>query len=98
MATLADTYSVYIKESLDGRLIIRKKTTKHVSPRVEASKERVARAKPGAIAERMCIDAGYAVEKKVYKPGEGYITKKVCPMRHFRRFLREAMARAHGRA
>jgi len=91
--TLADIYTVYAKPSLDGRLVIRKKTARQVSARLKARKEEVAEAKPAVDAHEACVKAKKAVTKRVYIPGKGYEEKLVCPIQEFRKFLREAMPR-----
>jgi hypothetical protein len=97
MPTLGDTLRAYIKPSLDGAIILRKRTTTQVSPRVKASQERVGSAKPSVSAHAACETAGKARPVRVYKPGVGYEEKKVCPIKTMKAFLRDSMKRAHGK-
>ena len=97
MPTLGDVFRAYIKPSLDGAIILRKRTTDQVSPRVAASKERVERAKPSVGAHDACVAAGKARPVRVYEPGVGYKEEKVCPIKVMKSFLRDAMKRAHGK-
>ncbi len=96
MATLADTFTAYIKPSLDGLLVLRKRTTNQTSARVAASKKRVEDAKPSVVAHNACVAAGESRKVKLYKPGTGYIEKDVCPIKTMKRHLRTAMKSAHG--
>jgi len=110
MPTIGDVYRVYVKPSLKkGYLVIRKRSTRQVSPNVEASKERVraftkTRGAPAKLAHDKCIEAGKGVEKIVYEPGRGYVKKVVCPIEDMRTHLREVMeevqsgAKSHKRA
>jgi hypothetical protein len=89
--TLADIYTVYSKPSLDGRLVIRKKTARQVSARLKARKDEVAKTKPAVGAHKACSGAGKTIKKRVYVPGKGYEVKDVCPIKEFKKFLSEAM-------
>jgi len=96
MPTLGDVFRAYIKPSLDGEIIIRKKNTVQTSARVEAVKSKLRETKntdraPAKVAHEACVKAGRAVEKRVYVPGKGYETRMVCPISEMRSFLREAM-------
>jgi hypothetical protein len=97
MPTLGDVLRAYIKPSLDGAIILRKRTSSQVSPRVKASQDRVASAKPSVSAHGACDAAGKTRPVRVYKPGVGYEEKKVCPIKTMKSFLRESMKRAHGK-
>ncbi len=88
----------YIKPSLDGALILRKRTTTQVSARVKASKERVRTARPSVAAHDACVAANKARMVRVYVPGTGYQEKAVCPIKTMKSFLRDSMKRAHGAA
>jgi len=76
--TLGDAFRVYIKPSLGGRLVIRKRNTIHYSERVKARQRWVAERKPGKIAREKCEAAGKVVGGR-------------CPIKYFRVYLREAM-------
>ena len=91
-------FTAYIKPSLDGILVLRKRTTAQVSARVAASKERVRSARPSVAAHDACVAAGKARRVRVYVPGRGYRAKDVCPIKTMKSFLRDAMVRAHGGA
>lgn len=90
--TLADVFRVYIKPSLDGRIVFRKKTSKQTSARLLERKMKVAKAKPAQEAYENCKRNGDTVMKRVYIPGKGYETKEVCPIDKFRTYLRQAMS------
>ena len=96
MPTLGDTFRVYIKPSLDGELVIRKRTTEQTSARLEARKDKL-RAKKGTAdvpakrAHDACVAAGLAVKKRVYVPGKGYEERDVCPIKEMKGFLRKEM-------
>ncbi len=96
MPTLGDVFRAYIKPSLDGAIILRKKTSDQTSDRVAKSKERVRTAKPSKAAHDACVSAGLARSVRVYEPGVGYKEQKVCPIRTMKSFLRDSMKRAHG--
>jgi len=93
MVTLADVFRAYVKPSLKGRLILRKRTSNQTSARLEARKMKVAEAKPAVAAHERCVAEGKAVPKRVYVAGQGYKEKPVCPIDVMRRYLREAMPR-----
>lgn len=97
MPTLGDVLRAYIKPSLDGAIILRKRTSNQVSPRVLASQERVRVAKPSVAASDACVAAGKARPVRVYEPGVGYKEEKVCPIKVMKSYLRDSMKRAHGR-
>ena len=86
----------YVKPSLGGLLVIRKRNTIQTSARVAASKARVAEGKPAKIAYERCKAEGKTVRKRIYVPGQGYVDKEVCPINVFRKYLREAMKQIHG--
>lgn len=98
MATLADTFTAYIKPSLDGLLVIRKRNTNQTSSRVAASKKRVEDAKPSVTAHNACVAAGESRKVRMYKPGTGYVDADVCPIKTMKRYLRTAMKSAHAGA
>ncbi len=93
MVTLADVFRAYVKPSLKGRLILRKRTSNQTSARLQARKMKVADAKPATTAHERCVAEGKAVPKRVYVAGQGYQEKPVCPIDVMRRYLREAMPR-----
>ena len=94
--TLADVYSAYVKPSLDGRLVIRKRTSRQTSARLEKAKERVKKAKPSEKAHARLVREGKCPTKRVYEAGKGYVEKPVCPIDQMRSALREEMEKAHG--
>lgn len=101
MSSLGDVYRVYVKPSLDGLMVVRKKTTRHVSARVAASKERIRKYSetvkpPAREAHEALVAAGKCPTKRVYKPGVGYEERPVCPIKLMKSELRKAMKRAHG--
>lgn len=98
MATLADTFTAYIKPSLDGRLVLRKRTSNQTSSRVAASQRRVEDAKPSVRAHEACVAAGESRKMRMYIPGLGYQERDVCPIKTMKRHLRNAMRSAHGGA
>lgn len=79
--TLADVYRVYVKPSMKGRLVIRKKTVIRRSERVKEVNKAFAQAKIAARAHEMC-----AAKYPQYA--------KRCPWPLFVRFLREAAREA----
>jgi hypothetical protein len=94
--TLGDVYRIYVKPSLGGLLVTRKKRTRQTSPAVEASKARLRKFKndvnaPSKKAHKKCIDAGAGVKKLVYVKDIGYVEKPVCPMKNMIGFLRTQM-------
>ena len=101
-ATLGDTFRIYVKPSLGGRLVPRKKTTLHTSARVKASKDRLSALKgtpnvPSKVAHDALVSAGKCIPKRVYVAGKGYEERPVCPIKYMRSELRAAMKRVHGR-
>lgn len=80
--TLADIWRVYTKPSMDGRVIIRKKTVNRRSPKVLERNREFAQAKIAKRAHEMCASAGL-----VGSDGK-------CPWKFFVRFLREAAREA----
>jgi hypothetical protein len=102
MTTLGDIIRAYVKPSLGGRIVLRKRTTNQQSARVAESKQRVALARPALEAHRRCIEEGKAVKKMKYvfdKDRGGYVKKEVevCPIDEFRKYLKIAMEETHGK-
>jgi hypothetical protein len=96
MPTLADVLKVYVKPSLDGTLVIRKRTSMQTSPRLAARKAKVKATKgkdtaPARVAHKACVDDKKTVKKLLYVPGEGYKEKDVCPIKTMKSYLRAAM-------
>jgi hypothetical protein len=94
--SLGDVYRIYVKPSLGGLLVTRKKRTRQTSPAVEASKKRLRDFKgkveaPSKKAHKKCIDAGAGTKKLVYVKDIGYVEKPVCPMKDMIGFLRTQM-------
>jgi len=93
MATITpgDIFRMYVKPSLGGRIVFRKKNTIQTSARLEARKSEVAQLKPGEKAYERCRSEGKTIKKLVYVPGQGQQEKDVCPIQHFRKYLSEVM-------
>ena len=96
MATIGDVFRVYVKDSLDGRMIIRKKTTKQTSARLEARKDKLRALRgTGNAPSQRCHDqlvaAGKCPTKRVYEPGVGYTERPVCPIKEMAACLSEVM-------
>ncbi|MEM2445747.1 MAG: hypothetical protein QW734_03730 [Candidatus Bathyarchaeia archaeon] len=95
MATLGDIIRVYVKPSLDGKLIIRKKGSIQTSARLARRKEAVAEAgRAGLIAKAAhdeLVKEGVCPIKRVYKAGVGYEERPVCPINLMKSALREKM-------
>lgn len=91
--TLADIFRPYVKPSLDGRLVLRKRTSRQVSERLKSWQRELIKVekKPAERAHEKCVQEGKAIPKRVYIPRKGYETKAVCPIQEFRKYLREAM-------
>jgi len=96
MPVLGDVLRAYVKPSLNGEIILRKRTSHQVSPRVHNSQDRVGKAKPSVAAHTACEAAGKTRPVRVYIPGKGYDERKVCPISIMKSFLRDAMKKAHG--
>ncbi|HDJ51103.1 MAG TPA: hypothetical protein ENF25_02760 [Thermoprotei archaeon] len=79
--TLGDAFRVYIKPSLDGRLVIRKKNTIRYSEKVKAINEKVATAKPAIRAKERCLRDHPEFGNR-------------CPIKYFIKYLREEMKSA----
>jgi hypothetical protein len=97
MTTLGDIIRPYVKPSLGGRIVLRKRTTNQQSARVAISKQRVAEKKPAQRAKELCINEGKTVKKVVYVPGKGKQEVEVCPIDEFRKYLKIAMEETHGK-
>jgi len=103
MPTLGDVFRCYVKPSLKGLLVIRKKTTIQTSARLEAAKRRVAEHTnlsdyPARLAHEECVKNGWARKVRKYIPGKGYEEVDVCPIEKFRVLLRKYMKMVHGTA
>lgn len=101
-STLGDTFRAYVKPSLDGLLVIRKKTTRQTSARVDASKKRVKEAAiagraPAKVAHETLAGTGKCPTKRVYVAGKGYTERPVCPIKLMKSELSKAMKAVHGR-
>lgn len=83
--TIADIWRIYVKPSMGGRAIIRKKTVNRKSARVLERNKQLASAKPAAIAKRICMERYGSV--CVYTAPDG---SKKCYWECFVRALREA--------
>lgn len=96
MPTLGDVFRAYIKPSLGGALILRKKNTIQTSARVAASKERVRRNPPARGAHDALVARNVCPVKRAYAAGRGYEERPICPMKLMIPELRAGMRRAHG--
>lgn len=98
----ADVWKIYVKPSLDGRIVFRKRTARHKSARLRAAKDRVAEYSKAGSPSKRCHDelvsAGKCPVKRVYVPGKGYRNKRVCPIKLMIPCLRRKMKEAHGGA
>ena len=98
----ADVWRVYVKPSLDGRIVFRKKTARQTSARLKRAKDRVAEYSKGGSPSQRChnelVNAGKCPRKRVYVPGKGYRTRPVCPIKLMIPCLRRKMKEAHGGA
>lgn len=95
MATFADVFHAYAKESLGGKLVIRKATSHQTSARLKARQEAVrTKGKAGGIAKaahEALVTAGKCPSQRVYVAGQGYTDKPVCPIELMKSELRERM-------
>lgn len=103
MPTAADVYRVYIKPSLNGEMIFRKRTSTQTSQRLKAVKLKVEATKgqpsaPAKVAHNACEAINKTVTKRVYVPGTGYQEKKVCPIKEMRSQLKKSMKAVVGGA
>ena len=76
--TFGDVYRPYVKPSLEGRLVLRKRNSRQTSQKLKQRQMKVAQAKPPVIAKERCRAEGKEVNGR-------------CPINVFRRYLREAM-------
>lgn len=95
-ATLGDTLRAYIKPSLNGEIVLRKRTSNQTSGRLKARQNKVAATKnsasaPARVAHDACKAAGKTRNVRVYEPGKGYTEKPVCPIKEMKSQLRDAM-------
>jgi len=106
--TVGDVYTAYVKPSLRGLLVIRKRNTRQTSAAVFASQQRLIDyskgGSPSQRAHKELVAARKCPKKLVYKPGKGYELKPVCSIKKMipllRKFMEEAQtgARSHKRA
>jgi len=93
--TFADVFHAYTKPSLGGRLIIRKATSRQTSARLKERQDAVRiKGEAGGIATKAhdeLVAKGLCPDKRVYKPGEGYVVKPVCPIEEMKKALRDKM-------
>lgn len=87
---------VYIKPSLNGLMVIRKRNTMQTSARVKASQDRVRRSPPARGAHDALAAAGKCPTKRVYKTGVGYGEQPVCKISDMKSELRTRMKAVHG--
>ena len=101
MPTLGDVFSVYVKPSLEGRLVVRKRTSNQGSARLKARQQKLAALRgtervPAKVAHNKCVQEGKAVMQRVYEPGVGYKEQNVCPIKYMRGYLKSAMGNLGG--
>ena len=96
MPTFGDVFRAYVKPTLGGELVIRKRNVIRRSARVKAVNEKFGNAKIAQQAKQACLNAGKGVEVVRYKNGQR-VTEKACPIQEFRKYLR-AQARTAGLA
>jgi len=93
MPTLGDVFRVYVKPTLNGLMVIRKRNVNRQSPNVMAIMEQL-KAKKGAPdhpAKKAHERCGEYHEVLTYIPGEGYKIVKRCKAKAFYSALSEAM-------
>jgi hypothetical protein len=98
MATLGDTFRVYIKPSLDGQLVIRKKTTNQTSAAVKARQAKLASLPKSELPSVAChnelVAAGKCPTKRVYSQELGRMAERaVCPIKLMKVCMRKRMKR-----
>jgi len=94
-ATLADTFSVHVKPSLDGKMVIRKKTASQTSSKLKARQNAFGdAARAGKLSKAVhdkLVSEGKCPTKKVYSVKDGkYEDKSVCPIKLMASGLKEA--------
>jgi hypothetical protein len=97
MTTAGDVWRVYIKPSLDGELVIRKKTTDQTSARLAARKSKLEALRgtgrsPAEVCHTELVSRNVCPTKRVYVAGKGYEERPVCPIKAMKSCLREKMA------
>lgn len=96
MPTAGDIWKVYVKPSLDGEMVIRKRTSNQTSARLKARQDKLAAlpdgSYPSQVAHKALVAAGKCRTKRVYKPGVGYENKDVCNAKDMAREMKKAMA------
>ena len=88
MATLGDEFKLYIKPSLKGELVIRKRNSNQSSLALKKWQLAVAEAKPAISAHQNCSQKRKVM---VYKPGQGYVEVERCTIQSFKAALRQQM-------
>ena len=91
MITLADVFRAYVKPSLKGRLILRKRTSNQTSERLKSRQEQIRNLKPAELALKKCHKDGKTTTQRVYVRDKGYYQKSVCPIQEMRKYLRAAI-------
>lgn len=97
MTTAADVWSLYIKPSLDGELVIRKKTSTQTSARLAARKSKLEALKgtgrtPAEVCHTELVAKNVCPTKRVYVAGKGYEERPVCPIKEMKSCLKGKMA------
>jgi len=97
LVKFGDVYRAYIKPSLDGELIIRKKTSEQTSARLEERKNAVKewtrknKQSPSQYCHDKLVSEGKCPEQWVYVAGKGWVKRPVCPIEEMKACLREVM-------
>lgn len=91
--TLGDTFTAYIKPSLNGEIVLRKPTSTQTSSRLKARQKKLEVLKnspnaPATLAHKQCSTDKKTVMKKVYVSGEGYKDVEVCPIKDMKSYLK----------
>lgn len=103
MTTAGDIWRMYVKPSLGGRVVFRKRTSIQTSARLKERQSALAALKmspdaPATKCHKMLVDKGKCVEKEVHIPGKGKQKKMVCPISEMRSCLREEMKKVGRKA
>ena len=89
MPTFGDVFRAYVKPSLGGELVIRKRNTIRRSENVRKVNENFATAKLASQANGKCKQDNKTVKQIRYVGGKR-VEADVCPIQYFRSYLRQA--------
>lgn len=87
MVTLADVFRAYVKPSLGGELVLRKRNVTRRSAKVIEVNEKFGNAKIAESARQACINAHKGYKAIRYVDGQRKVVD-VCPIQEFRKYLR----------